>query len=78
MIVHQTISKSEFKPKALEYLRQVTKSQKPLVITHKKLPVAKITPFEDQAEPKKALVGTVLKYDDPFESVGAGDWEVLK
>ena len=78
MIVHQTVSKSEFKPKALEYLRQVTKTQKPLVITHKQLPVAKITPFGQQAEPKKVLEGTVLKYVEPFEPVATDDWEALK
>jgi len=73
------VSKSRFKPKALEYFRQVQKSGKPLVITDRGKPVLKIVPYsEDPQEALKTLRNTVVKYDDPMEPVGVDDWEALQ
>lgn len=77
MITQNTVSKSEFKPKALHYLRWVEKHKKPLIITHNQKPVAKVIPYSQKDDPKKELQGSVLKYESPLEPVGVEDWEAL-
>ena len=70
----QAVSKSQFKPHSLEYFRKIE-----LVITDHGRPVLKVVPYvADPEECFRGLRNTVLKYDDPLEPVGAGDWEALK
>ncbi len=77
--MENTISKSQFKPKSLQYFRQVEETGKELIITHHGKPVLKIVPYsENQADVLKALRNSVLKYDNPTEPVGLEDWESLK
>ncbi len=75
----ETVSKSRFKAKALEYFRQVEQQRKLLIITDHGRPVLQITPFE---EPPQAVLeelrGSVLRYDDPLEPVGIADWDALQ
>lgn len=76
--MRETVSKSQFKPHALEYFRQVEKTRTPLVITDRGRPVLKLVPYtEDPAETLRELRGSVLKYQDPTEPVGLEDWETL-
>ena len=76
--MRETVSKSQFKPHALEYLRQVEKTRKPLVITDRGRPVLKLVPYtEDPDEALQELRGSVLKYEAPTEPVGMEDWETL-
>jgi prevent-host-death family protein len=71
--VEQSVSKSAFKAKALEYFRDVESSGRELVITDHGKPVLKIVPYDrDPMEALKALRGSVLRYDDPLEPVGGG------
>jgi prevent-host-death family protein len=73
------ISKSQFKPRALHYFREIEKTGKELIISDHGKPVLKIVPYvEDPEEALKSLRNTVLKYDDPTEPVGLEDWEALK
>lgn len=75
------VSKSQFKPKALEYLRKVEREKQPLTITHAGKPVVKVIPITEKSQQEeilKSLRGTVLKYENPTEPVGLEDWEVLK
>lgn len=51
--MEDAVSKSRFKPRALEYFRQVERDGKGLVITHHGKPVLKIVPYSD--DPKDAL-----------------------
>jgi prevent-host-death family protein len=77
--MEQSVSKSRFKPKALEYFRQVEESGEPLVITDRGEPVLKILPYSQQ--PLKGLVAlkdSVVKYEKPLDPVGLEDWEQLK
>lgn len=73
------VSKSQFKARALDYFRQIEKSGEGVIITDRGIPVLEIHPlnFLDECAPGK-LRGTVLGYQDPFEPVGAHDWDVLK
>jgi len=73
------VSKSRFKPRALEYFRQVETTRKDLVITDRGKPVLKIVPYsEDSQAVLRELRGTVLKYENPTEPVGLDDWESLQ
>ena len=75
------VSKSQFKPKALEYLRKVEQEKKPLTITHGGKPVVKVIPIKEKDEDEeilKELKGTLIYYKKPTESVGIDDWEALK
>ena len=73
------LSKSEFKPRALEYFREVEKTGKTLIITDRGKPVLKIEPyFEEPSEVMKILSNSVIKYENPTDPVGLDDWESLK
>lgn len=78
MVMEDTISKTRFKARALEYFREVERSGRELVITDRGRPVVKLVPFK--AEPGRALLTlreSVLRYDAPTEPVGEEDWEAL-
>lgn len=80
----QTVSKSQFKAQALEFLRNVEKSKQPLVITHEGKPVVEVIPYKEKQELSQesilqSLRGTVLKYEDPTEpAINPEDWDMLK
>jgi antitoxin (DNA-binding transcriptional repressor) of toxin-antitoxin stability system len=75
----QTISKSQFKPKALQYFREIQKTGHEIIISDHGKPVLKISPFRENTQTVLAeLRNSVLRYDDPLESVAEGDWDVLK
>lgn len=80
--MQQTVSKSQFKAQALEYLREVEKQKQPLVITHEGKPVIKVIPYkeDDQEEAiRQSLKGSVLRYEDPTEpAIDPEDWDMLK
>lgn len=70
------ISKSQFKPRALEFFRLVEESGSALIITDHGRPVLKIVPYDhDPAAALRALRRTVLKYENPTDPVGAEDWD---
>jgi len=74
--MNYTISKSAFKPKALEYLRLVETNKKPLIITHFGKPVAKIIPHSVTATSSAhQLLGSVINYNQPTAPVEV-TWEV--
>lgn len=73
----RALSKSQFKARALEHLRQVAETGKELVITDRGVPVAKVVPYDnDPGARLKSLRGTVKRYDEPTEPVGSEDWEI--
>ena len=77
--MEKVVSKSKFKPRALQYFREVEKTGSSLIITDHGKPVLKIVPYtEDLLNSLKTLRNTIIKYDDPFEPVGLADWESLK
>jgi len=74
----RSISKSQFKARALEYFRAVETHRKPLVITDRGKPVLKVVPYvDDPDELLREFRKTVVKYDDPTKPVGDSDWESL-
>lgn len=78
-LVMKRISKSKFKPNALDYFRQVEKTGTELIITDRGRPVVKIVPYSpDPDETLMELRSSVLRYDRPTEPVALEDWESLK
>jgi prevent-host-death family protein len=74
----RSVSKSQFKARALEFLRVVEQSGEEIIITDRGRPVAKVVPLQVDVEALLApLRGTVVRYDDPLEPVGEDDWESL-
>ena len=73
------VSKSQFKPKALNYFRQVEQSGKEIVITDRGKPVLKLVPYTEKPDAwLKPLRGSVKKYLKPTEPVAADEWEALR
>ncbi|MEW6682153.1 MAG: type II toxin-antitoxin system Phd/YefM family antitoxin [Nitrospirota bacterium] len=75
----RVVSKAQFKPRSLQYFREIEKSGKELIITDRGRPVLKIVPYSvDPREALRPLHGSVVKYDRPLEPVGVEDWESLR
>jgi prevent-host-death family protein len=71
-----TVSKSRFKARALDYFRQVERSGRPIVITDRGVPVLQLIPY--MADPDlglRALRDSVVRYEAPMDPVGEKDWE---
>ena len=63
-LLMNTISKTEFKARALEILRDIEQSNQPRVITDRGRPTLEIRKLKQyEMDPLKLLKGTVLKYD---------------
>ncbi len=71
----RTVSKSMFKPKVLQYLREVEEKGEALVITDRGRPVVRIEPYAEGDDVFRLLRGVVLRYESPTEPVAEGDWE---
>jgi prevent-host-death family protein len=72
------VSKSEFKAKALEYLRRVEASGEELIITDRGTPVIRVLPVRPRGDDARAkLRGALVRYDEPTEPVGVEDWDSL-
>ncbi len=75
----KTVSKSEFKPRAFEYLREVEDRGEPLEITDHGRPAVVVSPADTR--PRNAagsLEGTIQSYSDPIEPIGDNDWDAAK
>ena len=74
----ERVSKSQFKARALEFLRRVEATGEPVVITDKGRPTIEVRRFRsDQRAPLERLRGSVVSYESPTEPVGEDDWEAL-
>lgn len=75
----QVVSKSSFKDRTLDYLREVETSGDELIITDQGRPVLKLVRYNpDPKAVLESLRGSVVRYDDPTEPVGQEDWESLR
>ena len=75
----KAVSKSQFKPQALKFFREVETTGRELVITDRGRPVLKVVLYSLRSEQiLRELRGSVVAYDDPMEPVGLEDWEALK
>ena len=75
----KSVSKSQFKPHALEYFRKIEETRQELIITDRGKPVLKVIPYTKDAEHTLVeLRNSVIAYENPTEPVGMEDWEALK
>lgn len=73
------VSKSEFKAKALEFFRQVEASGESVVVTDHGKPTLEVRPYRDaERSPLDILRGSVVRYDNPVDPIGAEDWEAAQ
>jgi prevent-host-death family protein len=77
--MERSVSKSKFKPRSLEYFREVESTGEPLTITDRGRPVLRIVPFsQDLTKRMEKLRNVIVKYDQPDKPVATEDWECLK
>jgi len=77
--MERMVSKSQFKPRSLEYFRMIEESGEALIITDRGRPVLKVIPYTADPEDRlKILRNSVLRYDEPTEPVATEDWKALK
>lgn len=77
--MEQMVSKSKFKPRSLEYFRQIEESGEEIIITDHGRPVLKVVPYK--AEPSEVLHilrNSVKRFEKPTEPVGDREWEALQ
>lgn len=74
----QTVSKAQFKARALEFFRKVEETKEPLIVTDRGRPVIEINAYQEKVPSAlQKLRGTVIRFDDPTEPVEAQHWNVL-
>lgn len=70
-----TVSKTQFKPKAFEYLRRVEQERDTIRVTDHGRPVAEIVPYgEPSREALKKMRGLVREYTSPTEPIDE-EWD---
>lgn len=77
--MNKQVSKSYFKARALELLRQVEETGERLIVTDHGKPVIEVRALREEAkrDPRDILRGSILRYDRPLDPVGEDDWEAL-
>ena len=78
VIAMEQISKSRFKPQALEIMRRIEQTGQAILITDHGVPVLELKPYRADAlkdDPATYLRGTLLEYIDPDKPVADDDWE---
>jgi antitoxin (DNA-binding transcriptional repressor) of toxin-antitoxin stability system len=69
--MEKQISKSKFKPRMLQFFREVERTGKALIITDRGKPVLKIKPYSEKpTDAIKILRNSVIKYEKPTAPVG--------
>ena len=75
----KTVSKSEFKPRAFEYLREVEDRGEPLEITDHGRPAVIVSPADPHSHNAAgSLEGTIQSYSDPTAPIGNDDWDASR
>lgn len=72
----QYVTKSAFKAKALEYMRQIEASGESIIITDRGLPTIEVRRYRAiQPLPLERLRGSVVEFKSPVEPVAEDEWE---
>ena len=76
MNMQTPVSKSEFKAKALEVLRQVESTGQSVIVTDRGKATIEVRPYhKNERSPLETLKGSVTEYINPTEPVAGDDWE---
>lgn len=77
--MHQQVSKTEFKARALEFFRQVEATGEPIVVTDHGKPALEIRPYRaEQRDPLAVLRNSVVRFDDPLSPINDDSWEAAQ
>lgn len=72
-------SKSQFKPKALEVMRQVEQTGESVIITDNGKPTLELKVYRPaEVDPLDRLRGSVMDFRQPLEPVGDNLWAVIE
>jgi len=75
----KTVSKSEFKAKALEYFRRVEASGQSVVVTDHGRPTLEVRPYRGvDRNPLDVLRASVVRYDNATDPVAEEEWEAAQ
>jgi prevent-host-death family protein len=75
----KTVSKSEFKAKALEYFRRVETSGQSVVVTDHGRPTLEVRPYRGiDRNPLDVLRASVVRYDNATDPVAEEEWEAAQ
>lgn len=78
-MANRRVSKSEFKAKAFEFLREVESSGKSLILTDRGRPTLELRPYQtDARDPLAILRGSLLRYHHLMDPVAEHDWEAAR
>ena len=73
----ETVSKTEFKAKALELFRGIEQTGESKIITdHGKPTLETRKLLQDKPDPLTLLRGTVVKFETPHDPVDENDWDL--
>ncbi len=77
--MHNEISKSQFKAKALEMFRYIEASNNSIIVTDHGKPAIEVRKYQaKESSPLELLKGSVIEYIDPEEPLGLDEWEIFK
>jgi len=72
------LTKTTFKAQALEHLRRVQATKRPLILLERGRPVLKVVPYAEDMEAELTKFRDLLiRYDDPTAPVGLTDWDLV-
>lgn len=75
----ETISKTDFKTRTLEILRDIEQSGQSCIITDHGRPTLEIKKLRQRkADPLSLLKGTIIKYEAATSPVAEDDWEATR
>jgi prevent-host-death family protein len=75
----KTVSKSEFKAKALEYFRRVEASGQSVVVTDHGRPTLEVRPYRGvDRNPLDVLRASVVRYHNATDPVAEEEWEAAQ
>lgn len=78
-MVMKPLTKTTFKAQALEHLRRVQATKRPLIIMEKGKPVLKVIPYAQDLDAEiSKFRGMLIQYDDPTKPVAAEDWALIQ
>lgn len=73
------LSKSQFKPRALEVMRQIEQTGETLIITDHGVPTLEIKPYQSRTRnPRDILRGSVVSYTGPTLPVADNEWSATE
>lgn len=70
------VPKSQFKPRAFEYLRMVEEAEEPIVVTDHGRDSVRLEPVAgDDVDSSDALSGAIIAWERPVDPVDEDIWE---